>query len=173
MPSRLSPPLGEASNFDTWGRRDRKLANRPCAECGRTFRPARATARYCSRPCARSKNGGGNRQEGPVWFYKDLRRGYIVGRVWRNGRRVHCAQHRWVMEQHLGRQLLPGEDVHHKNGIKTDNRIENLELIEHGRHSILTNSQRDYKRGYKLRLTVEERAKRAEAMRRMRAAQKH
>jgi len=42
--------------------------------------------------------------------------------------------HRWFMEQHLERQLDPKEVVHHINGDKTDNRIENLEVMNISDH---------------------------------------
>jgi hypothetical protein len=59
--------------------------------------------------------------------------GYIIGRE--EGRQYY--QHRYVMECHLGRKLEKEESVHHINGNREDNRIENLEVIsasEHGLH---------------------------------------
>jgi hypothetical protein len=57
-----------------------------------------------------------------------LRDGYRVFVTREKGKRVTRAEHRMVMEEILGRPLLPDENVHHRNGVRDDNRPENLEL---------------------------------------------
>lgn len=67
--------------------------------------------------------------------------GYLV--VNRHGK-VYLV-HRLTMEEHLGRTLRKGETVHHINGIKTDNRIENLELC-HSQSEHVSKNHRTPKR---------------------------
>ena len=95
----------------------------PCRADG-CERPSRARG-YCSRHYERVRRTG---EVGPAGLLRGA--GYLSEEGYRVisvvGRPVF--QHRWVMEQVLDRRLRRDEVVHHKNGMKLDNRPENLEL---------------------------------------------
>lgn len=144
---------------DTMGRENRKLEDRICPECGKTFRPLRSISKYCSRVC-HWKNNGGRNKKSEVWWENP--KGYIEGKIWVNDSfQIRVKRHRFVMEGYLGRPLEKWEDVHHIDGNKSNNAIENLELISHSEHSKRSNRNRIYKKGYKLNLTPEERKARS------------
>jgi hypothetical protein len=117
-----------------------------------------------------ANNGKNQRREVASWWKGS--KGYIQGRVWVNGKKISYKFHRWLMEQVLKRPLKKGEDVHHINGVKDDNRLENLELISHSQHSTHSNANRIHMKGYKLNLTDEQRRKRRQHCIEARAIQK-
>lgn len=78
--------------------------------------------------------------------------GYVLVRVSKD-HPLHIAngyalEHRMVMSEYLGRWIQENEHVHHKNGVKDDNCIENLELITKAEHNkIHMEGRRDEKTG--------------------------
>lgn len=110
-----------------------RLGERPCAWCKKPFIPkGKGNRQKCC--CLRCAYDLGNTKRGlpgdrnPNWkggvtpFGKT---GYILQYVPGRG---PVFQHRLVMEKKIGRLLRKGENVHHKNGIRDDNRPSNLEL---------------------------------------------
>ena len=73
---------------------------------------------------------GPSRGERPIGATRVERNGYVKEKVGShpNAKNGWILQHVLVVSRALGRPLEPGENVHHVNGVRSDNRLENLEL---------------------------------------------
>lgn len=108
---KLKQGKGKFCSVDCFTSFKDKRVNRICARCNASYlTPVDRNLEYCSKKCACPGKGDG----------------YV--RIWSEADSRFILEHRYVMEQYLGRKLNRKETVHHKNGVKHDNRIQNLEL---------------------------------------------
>lgn len=97
---------------------------------GHNLRGQIKTPEHCARISMGQKEAWQTKREGqrrPIGSRRLDANGYTLVKVRRGGGRWD-KEHVLVMESHIGRKLFPGEAVHHINGVRTDNRIENLYL---------------------------------------------
>jgi len=123
-----------------------KNPNTTCIVCGKPhyccpkyILEGKRKRHHCSRSCfiksllgSANPNWKGGEKPSPIKWVKSPKAFRPMTR-----KNAQIPEHRLVMAQHLGRFLRSEEVVHHKNGIRNDNRIENLELLtgrgEHNR----------------------------------------
>lgn len=111
-----------------------------CSSCGEKFHGARhgnTGYKFCSQSCSKSFMKGSN-----SLAYKD---GSTINSAGYKCIKVgdkYLYEHRLIIEEHIGRKLTVNEVVHHKDGDKLNNSIENLQIMDKKEHDRLHNNLR-------------------------------
>lgn len=120
-----------------------------CAVCGReqTVKASLGHLKHCSKACealGKTKRPTGRMHNGrPV--IEHAQGYYLIYEPTHPGAHKHngrVLEHRWVVEQALGRYLAADEQVDHINRNKKDNRLENLQVLSARDHTVKTNADR-------------------------------
>jgi hypothetical protein len=144
---------------DNFGRKSRgakKVKRKNCICCGKEFEFHRSNQKHCNSRCNHKYNFERNREKylkirrdkrraitrlrknlepnhpllrRPSGYGSINRDGYVIYSKNVDGIRKKVFEHRDTMEKFIGRSLKRCETIHHINGIRNDNRIENLELM--------------------------------------------
>lgn len=111
------------------------MIEKSCLKCGNKFfvkQHREETAKFCSRKCYADYDRGKLRKE-KVTGNNGYRKTKIGG--------ASSLAHRYIFSEFLDRPLRQGELIHHKNGDKADNRIENLMIMTPKEHSVHHNQK--------------------------------